>query len=307
MRCNRCVAVCAIAAWPIAAAAARAQAWVAPAGSGSVTIAVQSIYNTGHVQTNGDTLPIGESQNHTVYLEADYALTDRISVAAGIPFVFSKFFGPSPPDFPLRPIDACYCWQSGWQDFTFLARSNVLNGAFALTPSVFAGQPSHAYDYQGEAVIGRRLGEIGVGVDAGARLDRISPRLAVQGRFAYTWVEQVLDISANRSRLSGEVLVEVTERFSLRTGVHRQITHGGLRAGNDQPPPEGYPWGEIITAEQFNEHDRLMRDNNWKVGVGASYSWSRVDLFASWLEFVGGSDTHAGRAFTAGLVMRFER
>lgn len=297
----------------MAAPTARAQAWASPAGTGSVTITFQSIDNTGHVQTDGSTLHAGKSRNHAIYLEGEYAVTDRFSVAAGIPFVFARYLGPRPPaglpEPPMvRPVDTCYCWHMGWQDFAFVARTNLLSGAVGLTPSVFAGQPSHDYEYVGEAVIGRRLRELGVAADAGVRVDAISPRLALQGRYAYTWVERVLDIPNNRSNLSTEVLFQASDRLSVRASVHRQITHGGLRAGTTGPTlPDGYPWGEIRTAEQFREHDRLMRDNNWRVGTGLTFSWARVDLFASFLEFVGGTNTHAGRALTTGLVLRFER
>ena len=302
------IVTCAVAAWAIAAAGARAQAWVSPAGTGTVGVSFQSIDNIGHASTSSLLNGSGKSRNHAVYVEADYAVTDRISLAAGIPFVFAKFIGPWPDDVVIRPVDGCYCWNSGWQDLAFVARANVLNGAFALTPSLFVGQPSHDYDYQGEAAIGRRLRELGVALDAGARLDAISPRLAVQGRYAYSWVEQVLDIPNDRSRISGELMLLVTDALSMRTSIHRQITHGGLRAGTGGPTaPNGYPWGEIQTQEQYDEHDRVMRDNNWRFGLGVTYSWSRIDVYASLLEFVGGTDTHAGRAVTTGVVMRFER
>ena len=61
---------------------------------------------------------------------------------------------------PFPPRDECRCWQSGWQDFGFTARYNVINGAFALTPSVSVGVPSHDYEYRGEAVVGQRLKEV---------------------------------------------------------------------------------------------------------------------------------------------------
>ena len=49
-----------------------------------------------------------------------------------------------------------------------------------------------------------------------------------------------------------------------------------------------------------------MRDNYWHVGGGVSYSFSRMDVFASYIAFVGGTDTHAGGAFTAGISWPFE-
>lgn len=276
------------------ARSARAQAWVPPAGAGAVTFVFQAIDNTGHRLDDGSLLPEGKSTNVALSVEGEYAVTDRLSVAAGIPYVFSKFRGPANPEALLLPVDSCHCWQSGWQDFGFTARYNLVNGAFALTPSVSYGVPSHAYDYQGEAVVGRRLQEVRVALDAGRRLDAISQRLSVQGRYSYAFVEQVLDVPNNRSNASVTGAFQFTRRFSVRGTLFWQHTHGGVRAGPDLPPPE------II-----GEHDRLMRDNNWRLGGGLSYSWSRLDVFASYIEYMAGENTHAGRAFTAGVSWPF--
>jgi hypothetical protein len=121
-------------------------------------------------------------------------------------------------------------------------------------------------------------------------------------------VERVLDISTNRSNLVADVFFEVTESLSVQGTVARQITHGGLSLGTEPPsPPDGIPWGEITTPEMLREHDRLIRDNSWHAGAGVSYALPRAHFFFSYLEFVGGSDTHAGRAFTLGLGLPFGR
>ena len=300
-------------AWVLAASPVRAQAWVPPAGQGTVTIASQVIDNTGHVLTDGSTVYQGRSRSAAIYLEADYAITDRLSVTVGIPFVFAKYLGPPPPpgvpEPPMvQPVDRCYCWQQGWQDVGLSARFNLLNGDTALTTSVAYGLPSHGYEYVGEAVVGRHLRELRIAADAGIRLDAISPRLGVQGRYSYAFVEEVLDVPSNRSNATVEAVFGMTDTLSVRGAVMRQVTHGGLRAGVLPPtPPDGVPWGEITTPELFREHDRLLRDNNWRVGLGLSYSLARADLFLSYVGFVTGSDTHAGRAFTAGLSVPFER
>jgi hypothetical protein len=44
------------------------------------------------------------------------------------------------------------------------------------------------------------------------------------------------------------------------------------------PEPDGYPWGEITTAELFAQHDRILRDNSLHAGFDASYSLPNVDL-----------------------------
>ena len=220
-----------------------AQAWVPPAGLGSVTVAVQTINNTGHTDTDGVFTRIGRSVNTRIDIEADYAFTDRLSLSAGLPFVFAKYVDPlpyGPPGsavsdvpagmIPFPPRDECRCWQSGWQDFGFTARYNLINGAFALTPSVSVGVPSHDYAFRGEAVVGQRLKEMRISVDAGQRLDAISPRLYVQGRYSYAFVERVLDdVPNNRSNATVEGGFLITRRLAVRGLLLWQRVHGGLR------------------------------------------------------------------------------
>jgi hypothetical protein len=84
-----------------------------------------------------------------------------------------------------------------------------------------------------------------------------------------------------------------------------QRTHGGLRVGSDPPSALGFA-GEVNSSERRLEHDRLLRDNYWHLGTGVSYSLPRVDLFGSYIEYVKGTDSHAGRVFTVGASWPFE-
>jgi hypothetical protein len=289
------------------ASTAFSQAWVAPAGVGAVTVAMQNLEFTGHNVTDGTYFPIGGSVHNRVDIEADYAITDRLSITAGIPLVFAKYLDANPlPSFvPFLPVDACRCWQSGWQDVAFTARYNLRNDAFALTPSVSVGVPSHAYNFRGEAALGNRLKELRIAVNAGQRLDVISPRLSVQGQYSYAFVEQVLDIPNNRSNAALETAVLMGRRVGARVLMAWQRVHGGLRLGS----PSGIPFvppGEADTPERMFEHDRLLRDNHFRVGGGVSYSFERVDLFVSYLSLVQGTDSHGGRALTVGISMPFQ-
>src|SRR5262249_742279 len=188
----------------------------------------------------------------------------------------------------------------GWQDFGFTARYNLANGAFALTPSLSVGVPSRNYDFLGEAVVGRNLREVRIAVDAGQRLDAISSKLSVQGRYSYAFVERVIDIPNNRSNAALEGAFLLTRKLATRALVSWQHTHGGLRFGSPTSSTLPFP-GEVNTPERLAQHDRLLRDNYWHVGAGVSYSFSRVDVFGSYVAFAGGTDTHAGNALTVGI------
>jgi hypothetical protein len=293
----------------VAASHAKAQAWVPPGGEGSITFSYQRIDNTGHRRTNGFLVPHGLSLDMSLYLEAEYTFTNRFSLTAGMPYVFAKYTDPNPPVFPIPylPVDQCHCWHSGWQDFGVTARYNLAGGAggaFALTPSVSIGAPSHDYNFRGESALGRDLKEVRIGIDAGRRLDVISSNLSVQGGYSYAIVEKVLNISTNRSnaRLEGDYLVK--KKLLMRGQVLWQRTHGGLRFGSPTSADLPFP-GDVNTPELLSEHDRLLRDNYWRVGGGLGYSFPRVDLFADYIAFVGGTYTHAGRALTISFSVPF--
>jgi hypothetical protein len=288
---------------------AKAQAWVLPGGVGTISFVYQRIDNTGHRRTNGFLVPRGRSLDMSLYLEAEYAFTNRFSVTAGLPYVFTKYTDPNPPASPIPylPVDQCHCWQSGWQDFGLTARYNLTGGAggaFALTPSVSFGAPSHDYNFRGESVLGRDLKEVRIGIDAGRRLDAILRNLSVQGGYSYAIVEKVMGISTNRSNanLEGDYLIK--RKLLLRGQVLGQRTHGGLRFGSPSPADLVFP-GEVNTPELLYQHDRLLRDNYWRTGGGLAYSFPRVDLFAVYTAFVRGTDTHAGRAITIGFIVPF--
>jgi hypothetical protein len=285
-----------------------AQAWVLPKGSGTISLVHQQLYNTGHRRIGGVLANVGQSTDMAVYIEGEYAFTGRLSVSAGIPYVFAKSTASNPPPapIPVLPWDACHCWQSDWQDFGVTARYNVFNGAFALTPSVSFGLPSHDYEFRGEAVVGRNLKEVQFSVDVGRRLDAISENLSVQGRYSYAIVERPIDIPNNRSNARWEAAYQMTRKFSTYGFVAWQHTHGGLSFGSTLPDaPLVFP-GEVNTQERLVQHDRMMRDNYWHIGGGASYGFQHFDVFGSYTAYVAGTDTHAGRALTAGISFPFE-
>lgn len=70
---------------------ARAQSWVLPAGEGAVSFTYQTLDNTGHRATDGRTLAVASSFDMSLYLDAEYAFTNRFSLDVGLPYVFAKY------------------------------------------------------------------------------------------------------------------------------------------------------------------------------------------------------------------------
>ena len=284
---------------------ALAQAWVPPVGAGSVDLMFQRIDNTGHLLSDGSLIPDGKSVDASAYIQVEAALTDRVVVRVGMPYVSAKYIGPGPGPFGLLPVDACKCWHSGLQDLGVTARVNVYNGRFGLTPSISVGVPSHDYAYQGESVLGRDLKELRLGVDAGRRLDAVSAKLTVEGRYEYAFVERVLGVPNNRSDAGLEAAFLAARRLSVHAGVSWQRTHGGLQLG--APPPFALqPPGDVNTLDRVLQHDRLLRDDYWHADGGASYSLPAVDLYLSYTHYVKGTDSHAGHVFTTGVSWPFD-
>jgi len=294
------VGVVVLAAALAAPGSAGAQATLPSPGVGAVGVSFQVIENTGHLITDGTYIDNGRSRSASLFFDVEYGIARRWAVAFGVPLVFARYTDdddPPPALGGIQPADACRCWHAGWQDVGLATRFNLvdtLDHVTAVTSSLEVGVPSHAYEYRGEAVLGRRLREVRVAVDASHRLDPLSRRVTVSARYAYAFVEQVLDVPNNRSNLTAEVSVRASATVAVRGFASWQWTHGGLRAPMD-----------LTTPELVAEHDRMLRDNRTHVGGGVSGRLPRADVFATFTYFASGTDSHRGYAVTGGVVVPF--
>lgn len=296
----------------------RAQAVVQPAGSGSVTFFAQHIEHNGVILADGTRGLGGHAYNRSLAVEVDYGLTSRLSLTAGIPYVFGKYTDPVDPPKPVSPRDACRCLQGNLQDFGIAARYNVFSSRrFHLTPSISTGIPSHSYVSRGESVAGRGLREMTFAVDANRRLDFLSRNASLSARYAYSVVEKVLDVPLNRSNLAlegdydvrrnlglrgiGDYLVR--RRLSLRGILLLQRTHGGLRTWDPKDPTA--PPSEFDTQERRLERDRLFRENFLRLGSGASFFLGNTQILGSVIFHATGTMTHSETIVTVGVSRGF--
>jgi hypothetical protein len=275
---------------------AAAQAWAPRAREGDVTFVTQMIDHIGRIDGNIRFECCGTT-NVAIDADVDYGLSNRWSVSASVPYVFAKYRG-EPPDpngpawfVPYTKIDSCHCVHSGFQDLGVGAHYNLLKvrRSFSLMTSMTLGEPTHNYEYAGEAVIGFGLTELGLSTDAGARLDSIVRGLSIDGHYGYTIAERALDISHNRSNARFHTGYAFPGHVAGHMVLSWQHTYGGLRFPTDvEPFPERYP-----------EFHRLLQDNYFQAGAGVSYAWRDWDLSLSFLKTVSGTNTHDVHVYTA--------
>ncbi len=271
-----------------------------------MTLAWQWIDNTGHRFTDGVDNDAGDSVTTSVLLDTEYAITDRLSAGIGIPYTFAKYTGP--PDVPPSrlPVDACHCWNSTFADFSLAARYRFGGETWAVTPFARLGQPSHAYPYQGEAVVGKQLSEAQVGLFTGLRLLELLPAATLQAGYTYAFVEKAIDdISVNRSNVFVDFGYAATRRLYLRAAWLWQHTHGGKRLGSLTGDPF-FPPGELDDGPGwFLERDRILKVRYMQVVGGASFNAGPVDVYATFTKYVWGRDAHNGYAIGAGATWYF--
>jgi hypothetical protein len=280
-----------------------AQAFTAPKGVGQVTLGWQWIQNTGHFQTDGADSGLADSATTSVFLETDYGVTDRFSALIALPYTFAKYQGPPNPLPSGQPHDLCNCWNSTFGDLALGVRYRFGGETWAVTPVVRIGQPSHAYPYRGEAVVGKQLSEARVGVSTGLRLVELLPSATIQAGYTYAFVEKAIDdISVNRS----DVFVGLGYAASRRLYVHAawlwQHTHGGKRRGSTSGDPF-FPPGETDDGPGWAlEADRIRKVKYMQLTGGLSWSAGPVDLFGTFTKYVWGRDAHNGWALGSGVT-----
>ena len=283
-----------------------AQAWAPREREGDVTVVVQTIDHFGRVFKDVRS-ECCDTTNVALVVDASYGLTSRWSISAGLPYVFAEYSGedPLPPGTPpwltLSPADQCGCLHSSFQDVSVGAHYNLarVRRSFSLMTSVTTGVPSHAYQYVGEAVVGFDLKELGLSVDAGQRLDFLLPGLSIDGRYAYTFVERVLDISHNRSNLGLDAGYTLPKHLAGHVILSWQRTHGGVRVLPDEI--QDNPAAPAL----YTEFHRLLRDNYFHAGAGASYGWREWDLSFSFQKTISGDNTHDVHVYTMAASRSF--
>jgi hypothetical protein len=291
-------------------------AWLPVDGESNVSFIFQNLRFGGHFDESGVKLEGAvPSRAFLGIFQFEYGLTDKLALTARLPYIASEFTGDDdePVTALLRerydefrranPQAAVSTLDTGgfystFQDLGFTLRYNMLDDArsgLVITPVIGATIPSHHYRTVGEAAPGQDLLALHTGVNVGRLLDPLLPNAYVHGRYVYSFVESLLDVSMNRSLVEiegGYAITPIVTARGLATWSH---THGGV--------PFSQAFDNVVL---FLSHDRLLASRYWHVGGGATVSLTdSLDLDAAFVTFLAGSDTHYGNGATVGLTWRF--
>lgn len=283
------------------------QAWVAPRGETTIALTFQRTEFQGHFFFDGSRLHVGGSHSRSIALGIEHSLTDKFAVSASVPYVGSENGVDSQPVLGRTGIDDGN-YHSTWQDFRFGARYNVLDGPVVVTPLIAVRIPTHSYPTIGEAAVGPDLREVQLGVDAGRLF--AGQMFYADLQYAYAFVQKFKGVSMNRSNVDADFGYFASPALTLRAVVNWQNTYGGLTA--DQifdlrfpPPPVKNP---NLPDVLWFSHDRLVRDDYWRAGLGATYSVTpTVGASFTFVKMLRGSNSHFGYLYAIGLSRTFGR
>jgi hypothetical protein len=267
-----------------------AQAWLAPKGEASFGAAYQNIYTRYHLFSEGEEYDGGRIRMNTVVFGLTYSFTDRLAASATVPYVTARYDGSAPHVAPGFQYVDDGAYHSSFTDLRVDLRYNLLREPAVVTPFVSAIVPLRDYATFAHASPGSGLDQYVVGVAAGRRLDPILEAGFVQLRYSYSFVEEVLGVSHDRSNVDLEIGYFLTPSLGVSAIGSYQRTHGGI----ELPLPSTQAGKDFKATPYYYHHDQLAQSNFLNVGGVVSYALTgTVDVFASYQTMVWGRSVHA--------------
>jgi hypothetical protein len=259
-------------------------------GDASLRMEYQFI-RTGSFRSQGQEFDYWTTDTQVAMLSGDYAINDRWTVFAALPYVGKRFnsevpWGGDPhnPNDPywvdFVPADKRF-WDDGkyhaaLQDFSIGVNYRIQHGPWTWRPYISYGVPASNYPFFAKAAIGKNLWTAPVGMSF-----NYVPYFSdwhVGGSLAYVFSEKPLgvnvdfwlaDLSAGylfKANLSVEVFLSLKYARSGLSLLSTEFING-------DPVSAVYP--DDYDTEKWWQHDRLVGNRNLNFGVGIDYFFSR--------------------------------
>lgn len=261
------------------------------------------------------------TDTQAVVISGDYALNDRWTVFASLPYVRKRFN--SLVDWggdPHNPADAWWIdfvppdqryWDDGeyhgsFQDFSVGASYLAIDGAFSLSPYVSFGTPASDYPFYAKAAIGANLWTVPVG--ASFSYVPYFSDWHFRGNVAYVFSEQPLGINVDYWLAHLSAGYWFKPDLSVNVFASLKAVREGLEMPwdfTDDPFYGNYP--DEFDTETWWHHDRLIAHRNINVGIAADYFLNRkYKVSASWFTGVWTKQSNEiDKAFTMSVTRFF--
>lgn len=292
-------------------------------GDASLRIEYQYI-GTGDFSFGNEVADYWTTDSHVLLLSGDYAVLDRWTVYAALPYVQKRFnaeseipgFSPGDPHNPnvdfvnFQPPDLRFIddgdYHGGFQDLSFGLMYRAADGpAWAVSPYIGFGFPTHNYPFYAKAAIGARLWNLPVGVDI-----TFIPYFSdwyFRGNLAYVFSEQPLDVNVDYWLAYLSAGYWFKPRFSVNVFASTKYIRGGLVLPWGFTDDPTYQQFEDFDNERWYQHDRLLQHRILNLGIGFDYFASeKYQLSGTYFETIWADQTNdVDTAFSIALTRYF--
>jgi len=225
------------------------------------------------------------TDSHAIIFSGDYAISDRWTVYAALPYVRKRFV--SEVDWggdPHNPND--YWWidfvppdkrfvdhggyHGGFQDMSVGIRYLALEGPLTIAPYIGYGFPTTDYPFYAKSAIGKNLWTVPLGVSLS-----YVPYFSdwhFRGNLAYVFSEKPLGVNVDYWLAYASTGYWFRPYFAMDLFLSGKWTSKGLEMPwdfTDDPTYSTYP-DEFDTIEWW-QHDRLIGNRSLDVGVAFYY------------------------------------
>lgn len=251
---------------PVAAGAADAET----KGSGSLRFEYQYI-RTGAFDSSIGEIDIGNTDAHVFMLSGNYALTNRWTIMASLPWIRKRHQGAlphnpvldfsnyTPPDLTILD-DGRY--HSSLEDLYVGVQYLAKDGPLSIAPFVSVGVPVTDYPFYAHAAVGRNIWHVPVGV--ALRFRPYFSDLFFNGDVSYVFTEKSLGVDTSHWIINARAGYYLSPR--LAPNVFVSIKHGtkGLDFPTDFDVTD-------LDNEKWYFHDRIIKHNFVNAGIGLDW------------------------------------
>jgi len=278
---------------------ARAQAWVDDKG----TLQFNLGYNLGIsdkvVVDKGSDFPDTGSTTHEFTLAAEYVPVQHLAVDVALPLVLIEYTGQknaaSAPPGGGRYDDGSL--HTTLTDLRAGARYQLLEDPLALAPHIAVSIPVANYETVGNAVAGRHLKALHLGLAAGRVFGEST---YVHALYEFSIVEkydrtmETAQFGQNRSDFTATVGHKLLDqRLDLHIDLNGRVTHGGMN----------FSQFNLLPMNDQLYHDPILAETILLVGGGVGYQLTNdLGINAGVRVFVAGANTQNANVYVFGIT-----